>query len=310
MAYQQAVEERLAERRARHALAERAGEPEESVLEFADVEVGEPEVNVEDLQEQAAAWCVLRLATAALIGLWITWADVLPALNGLNEVVLWTTLGERDGVDAKVAVTLVDLAMSLLMAALAWVGAKNIPGAMELVVLNRLELDAGAKYAFTTLVRYVFAGIGITSVFGLLGMEWSRLQWLVAALSVGLGFGLQEIVANFVSGIILLFERPIRIGDVVTVNGSTGTVLRMQIRATTLLDFDNKELIMPNKVFITGEVLNWTLSDHATRLMVNVGIAYGDDPKLAMDIMLSVAQEHPDVLSEPVPQATFDSFGE
>lgn len=250
------------------------------------------------------------IGTAALIGLWITWADVLPALNGLNEVVLWTTLGERDGVDAKVAVTLVDLAMSLLMAALAWVGAKNIPGAMELVVLNRLELDAGAKYAFTTLVRYVFAGIGITSVFGLLGMEWSRLQWLVAALSVGLGFGLQEIVANFVSGIILLFERPIRIGDVVTVNGSTGTVLRMQIRATTLLDFDNKELIMPNKVFITGEVLNWTLSDHATRLMVNVGIAYGDDPKLAMDIMLSVAQEHPDVLSEPVPQATFDSFGE
>ena len=89
----------------------------------------------------------------------------------------------------------------------------------------------------------------------------------------GLGFGLQEIVANFVSGIILLFERPIRIGDVVAVKGSTGTVTRIQIRATTLLDFDNKGLIMPNKVFITGEVLNWTLFDHTSRIMVYVGIA-------------------------------------
>jgi uncharacterized protein (TIGR00730 family) len=107
----------------------------------------------------------------------------------------------------------------------------------------------------------------------ILGMEWSRLQWLIAALGVGLGFGLQEIVANFICGLILLFERPVRVGDVVTINGSSGTVSRIRIRATTITDWDRKEFIVPNKRFITGDVLNWTLSNELNRIVINVGSA-------------------------------------
>jgi potassium-dependent mechanosensitive channel len=303
-AYQQAVDERLAARRARLAAADTDATDDEVV------EIKEPEFNIEDAERQAGSVVRAAIGIGAVFGLWAAWADVLPALNSLNDVVMWQSPRVVDGAETQVPVTLVDLAVAMLIASLAYVGAKNVPGALELVLLNQINLDAGAKYAFSSLLRYVIVGVGITVVFNQLGMQWARLQWFVAALSVGLGFGLQEIVANFVSGLILLFERPIRIGDVVTVNGATGTVSRIQIRATTLVDFDRKELIMPNKVFITGEVLNWTLSDHSTRIVVNVGVAYGSDTRAAMEHMLKVAREHPLTMNEPEPVATFEGFGD
>ena len=109
----------------------------------------------------------------------------------------------------------------------------------------------------------------------MLGVTWSSVQWLVAAVSVGLGFGLQEIFANFVSGLLLLVERPVRVGDTITVGGVTGTVTRIRIRATTIQDWDLKELVVPNKDLVTGHLLNWTLSDAANRVTVFVGVAYG-----------------------------------
>ena len=102
---------------------------------------------------------------------------------------------------------------------------------------------------------------GTIVAFRQLGIGWSSIQWLVAAVTVGLGFGLQEIFANFVSGVILLFERPAHVGDTVTVGSITGTVTRIRIRATTILDWDNKELIVPNKEFVTGNLVNWTLTN-------------------------------------------------
>ena len=116
-------------------------------------------------------------------------------------------------------------------------------------------------------MRYAIAVVGIVLASNILGVSWSKVQWLVAALGVGLGFGLQEIVANFVSGLIVLGERPIRIGDVVTVGDVTGTVTRIRARATTVVDFDNKEVMIPNKAFITERVINWTLSNQTTRLL-------------------------------------------
>ena len=136
------------------------------------------------------------------------------------------------------------------------------------------------------------------------------MQWLVAALGVGLGFGMQEIVANFISGLILLFERPIRVGDVVTVNGSSGTVSRIRIRATTITDWDRRELIVPNKRFITGEVLNWTLSNELNRILINVGVAYGADTDRARELLVQIAQNHPRILEDPAPIASFEGFGD
>ena len=143
----------------------------------------------------------------------------------------------------------------------------------------------------------------------MIGFSWNSVQWLVAAMSVGLGFGLQEIFANFVAGIIILLERPIRVGDFVTVNETTGFVTKIQLRATMIIDYDRRELIVPNKKFITDDVINWTLSDSITRIVVPVGIAYGSDTRLAQSILLRVARDNSDVLRDPRPDVLFSSFG-
>ena len=129
-------------------------------------------------------------------------------------------------------------------------------------------------------------------------------------MGLGLGFGLQEIFANFVSGLIILFERPVRVGDVVTIDSVTGVVSRIRMRATTITDGDRKELIIPNKEFITGRVLNWTLTDQVNRVVINVGIAYGSDTQRAAEILCRLAQNHPNVLDDPPPRVSLESFGD
>jgi len=129
-------------------------------------------------------------------------------------------------------------------------------------------------------------------------------------MSVGLGFGLQEIVANFVCGLIVLFERPFRVGDTVTIGDINGTVSRIRIRATTVVDWDRKELIVPNKEFVVGRLINWSLSDKYVRIRIPVGIAYGSDTKLAEELLMQVAGKNSRVLSEPPPQAVFKGFGD
>ena len=132
----------------------------------------------------------------------------------------------------------------------------------------------------------------------------------MAALGVGIGFGLQEIVANFISGLIILFERPVRVGDTVTVGEISGTVTRIQIRATTIRGWDNKELLVPNREFITGRLLNWTLSDRVIRLTLVVGVTYGTDMDLALRLVREAAEEEERVLDDPAPLVSFDSFGD
>ncbi len=129
-------------------------------------------------------------------------------------------------------------------------------------------------------------------------------------MGIGLGFGLQEIFANFISGIILLFERPIRVGDVITLGDTTGVVTRIHMRATTITDWDRKEYVVPNKDLITGRLLNWTLTDQTNRIVVNVGVAYGTDTVHARGLLLQVASQHPLILSDPAPIATFEGFGD
>ena len=129
-------------------------------------------------------------------------------------------------------------------------------------------------------------------------------------MTVGLGFGLQEIFANLVSGLIILVERPIRVGDIVTVGDVTGTVSRMQMRATTVTDYDRRELIVPNKKFITDNVINWTLSDPISRIVLPIGVAYGTDVNKVRRILLRIAADCPFVLDDPPPNTLFKSFGD
>ena len=176
-------------------------------------------------------------------------------------------------------------------------------------MFSRVKLSQGTPYTINTLLTYILVAIGSAWAFATLGMSWSKLQWLFAALSVGLGFGMQEIFANFVSGIILLFERPIRVGDTVTINDVSGTVAKIRIRAITLIDPDRKEVIVPNKSFVTGQVINWALSNTVTRLVISIGVAYGSDLELVKRLLLQAANEQPSVLKDPEPRALFLNFG-
>ena len=172
-----------------------------------------------------------------------------------------------------------------------------------------MKLSQGTPYTINTLLTYTLVAIGGAWAFATLGMSWSKLQWLFAALSVGLGFGMQEIFANFVSGIILLFERPIRVGDTVTINDVTGTVAKIRIRAITIIDPDRKEVIVPNKSFVTGQVTNWALSNTITRVVISIGVAYGSDLDLVKRLLLKAASEQANIMKDPEPRALFLSFG-
>jgi len=187
---------------------------------------------------------------------------------------------------------------------------KNFPGVIEIMLKRRTTLDIGARFAFSTLIRYVITIFGTIAVFGLLGVTWGKVQWLAAALTFGLGFGLQEIVANFVSGLILLVERPVRVGDVVTIGNLMGKVNRIQIRATTITLWDRSEMIVPNKEFITTKLVNWTLSDSKRRIEIPLRIAYGADLELVKKILVDAAEQHPSVLADPAPHVLLLTFGD
>lgn len=247
------------------------------------------------------------LFIAALIGVAWIWAPVLPAVKYLEGVTLWST---TDGKGELVPITLASLVITIPVIVLTWASVRNLPGLVEGVLLERLPLDKPARYAITTLGTYALGIMGIMIASQTLGVRWDSIQWLVAALGVGLGFGLQEIFANFISGLILLFEQPIRIGDVVTLGDTTGVVAKIRMRATTVTNWDRQELIIPNKDLITGRLVNWTLTDSTNRIVLNVGIAYGSDTEAACDRLRAICQEHDNIADDPAPLVTFEGFGD
>jgi potassium efflux system protein len=251
------------------------------------------------------------LATAVLFGgLWLIWRNALPLFDVFGELALWRYTETIDGEQVTGAVTIGTLALAVVILIVSGIATRNVGAVLDIVLLQRLELRKDATYAIKTVSRYVIMGIGLVLASNTLHIGWDRLQWLVAALGVGLGFGLQEIVANFVSGLIVLGERPIRIGDVVTVGDLTGTVTRIRARATVVTDWDNKEIMIPNKAFITERVINWTLSSHTTRLLIKVGVAYGSDTVSARRVILEAVTAIPEVLKEPSPSVYFVGFGD
>jgi potassium efflux system protein len=278
---------------------------EDPVLPVDEQQIDIPKVNAQTIKLLNVA-----IGFTLVIGFWMIWKNILPAFSFLDRIVLWQHLVNVDNQETYQPITLTNLLLAGLYIFIAIVAVRNFSGVMELLVFRRLQIEAGGRYAVNQLAKYVLFSIGFISVANELGGSWSQVQWLVAALSVGLGFGLQEIFANLVSGIILLFERPIRVGDTVTIGTVTGKVSRIQMRATTLLDMDQKDLIVPNKTFITSQLINWTLSDAITRVVIPVGIAYGSDIELAHKVMLDAVRSAPLVLPDPEPSVVLVGFGE
>ncbi|QDU79554.1 Mechanosensitive channel MscK precursor [Polystyrenella longa] len=259
------------------------------------------------------------LWTVAFLGVWLIWHDMMPALSALDSserFAVWHTTNQvtdpetNNTIDVIEPVTIFDLALGLAVALLTVAATRNIPGLLEMTILEQLPIDASVRYAVTTIARYVCILLGGIVGFQVVGVAWSQVQWMATALTFGLAFGLQEIFANFISGIILLFERPIRVGDIVTIDSVSGIVSRIRMRATTITDWDRKEYVVPNKEFITGRLLNWTLSDPVNRIVIEVGVAYGSDLEKATGILKRLAVDHPEILEDPPPVVTFDRFGD
>ena len=272
--------------------------------------IEEPSLDIEQVNQQSLRLIRLTLLGVFGVALYWVWADLLTVFTYLNQITLYQYTSGSGETATLVPLSLGDLIGAIVIVVLTVVLARNLPGLLEVLVLSRLRLAQGSAYATTALLSYLIVGLGSVVTLSTLGVSWDKLQWLVAALSVGIGFGMQEIFANFISGLIILFERPVRIGDVVTIGNLSGTVSRIRIRATTITDFDRKEIIVPNKTFITGQLVNWSLSDTVTRVTIRVGVGYGSDLELVRRLLLQIAQHNPRVLREPNPMVYFLNFGE
>lgn len=262
-----------------------------------------------EVRSQLLRFADLFIWTALFAIFYYVWSDLVTVVSYLRDITLWQQTSTTEAGVVTETISLFNLIVALIIVVITYILVRNIQGILEVLIFSRVKLSQGTPYTITTLLTYALVAVGGAWAFSTLGMSWSKLQWLFAALSVGLGFGMQEIFANFVSGIILLFERPIRVGDTVTINDVTGTVAKIRIRAITMIDPDRKEVIVPNKSFVTGQVTNWALSNTVTRLVVSVGVAYGSDLELVKRLLLQAANELPTVLRDPEPRALFLNFG-
>jgi potassium efflux system protein len=266
-------------------------------------------INIKEISSQVNRLVRVTALVAMIIAGWQIWASVSSTISLLDSIECWKST-QLDALGNPKIITPREILIGVGVLAMSLVLSRNLPGLLEITLLDRLPLDKGGRYAISFVVRYLVGLFGLLFSFQVIGFSWSSVQWLAAGLTVGLGFGLQEIFANLISGIIILIERPVRVGDMVTVNGTTGTVCRMQLRATTIRDLDHCELIVPNKKFITEDVMNWTLSDSDYRVIFRVGVAYGSDTKLVHQTLLDVARRHPLVHRKPSPEVMFKNFGD
>ncbi|MBL0666830.1 mechanosensitive channel MscK [Aeromonas jandaei] len=291
----------------RRAVAKREHKSSEDAEGGESIE--EQPMDLEDVSQQS-----LRLTRTVLllifgVAFYWLWSDLVAVFSYLDSMVLWHRT-EGTGANAVLfPISLSDVLIGLLMLGGAWSLARNLPGLLEVLVLSKLNLAQGTAYAITTMLNYVLIGFGSLTALSMMGVQWDKLQWVAGGLSVGIGFGMKEILSNFVSGIIILFERPVRIGDTVTIGSFSGTVSRIRIRATTLTDFDRKEVIIPNQQLMTERLINWSLSDTVTRVIVRVGVAYGSDLELTRTLLKQAADENSRVLKDPAPIVYFLTFG-
>ncbi|HCB3544228.1 TPA: miniconductance mechanosensitive channel MscM, partial [Escherichia coli] len=300
---------RLAFDRAKHRraemLAQRARGEEEAHHHSSPegaIEVDESEVDLDAISAQSLRLVRSILMLIALLSVIVLWSEIHSAFGFLENISLWDVTSTVQGVESLEPITLGAVLIAILVFIITTQLVRNLPALLELAILQHLDLTPGTGYAITTITKYLLMLIGGLVGFSMIGIEWSKLQWLVAALGVGLGFGLQEIFANFISGLIILFEKPIRIGDTVTIRDLTGSVTKINTRATTISDWDRKEIIVPNKAFITEQFINWSLSDSVTRVVLTIPAPADANSEEVTEILLTAARRCSLVIDNPAPE--------
>ena len=203
-----------------------------------------------------------------------------------------------------------DFLMATAAIVITWVGHGHFRDIMRYLVMPQIGIDQGLRYTVLTLTSYAILAVGFIVTLNILRVEGDQIAWFVSALAVGIGFGLQSIVKNFVSGLILLVERPLNVGDTVVVEGQTGAVDKITMRATTVITGDGKAIIIPNEKMIDSPMINESLGPPRLRSSINFGVAYGSDTKVVRKTALDVTKEHGLVLKRPEPEVFFTGFGE
>lgn len=244
---------------------------------------------------------VFSLVTVGLLVIWRIYQSPFEAMEGLLSV------GFSIG-SSRITFGVVIVAATIFYASflVSWV----IQGVLLEQVFLRRSVQTGVQVSIAKLVHYALICVGFLVALGLLGLNFTNIAILGGALGVGIGFGLQTIVNNFVCGLILLFERPIRVGDYIEIGGLWAEIKRIGLRSTIVETFDRADIVIPNSDLITNQVTNWTRSNRVIRLRIPVGVAYGSDVSVVMKILLEAAQDNPSVLSTPKPQVLFLGFGE
>ncbi|MGD8613902.1 MAG: mechanosensitive ion channel, partial [Desulfobacterales bacterium] len=241
------------------------------------------------------------LLLPGILFIWGAYVDLPKAIKGL--LALGFNLG-----DQRISLGLVIISAGLVYGS--FLVSSVVQKLLMEQVLAKRRVQAGVRVSIARLVHYVLIFFGFVVALLALGFEFTKLTIILSALGVGIGFGLQGIVNNFVSGLILLFERPIRMGDFLEIGGNWAEVKNIGLRATTVQTFDQADVIIPNADLVSNQVINWTLSNRRVRLIIPVGVAYGSDISLVMETLMACAKQNSDVAEAPAPQVLFLNFGE
>jgi potassium efflux system protein len=236
-----------------------------------------------------------------LLMTWQVYNSPAEAITGLLSV--QATLGSQ-----RISLGLVVVAVSAL--GISYLASWVFQALLIENVLARRNVETGVRLAVSRLVHYALLTIGFVTALVVLGIDLTKMTLLASALGVGIGFGLQTIVNNFVCGLILLLERPLRVGDTIELGGQWATIAKIGLRSTTIRTFDQADVIVPNTDLITNQVTNWTLTDRRARGIIPVGVAYGSDVPLVMQTLKECALAHPGVMKSPEPLILFRSFGD
>jgi potassium efflux system protein len=241
------------------------------------------------------------LVLSLLLAIWRVYNSPSDAIKGLLSSGF--DLGSK-----RITVGLIIAAVGLFFGSflISWAVQKLFVGG----ALAKHKVDTGVKISIARLIHYALISIGFFLALLALGFELTKLTIIVSAFGIGIGFGLQTIVNNFVCGLILLFERPVRVGDYIEIGGRWSKIKRIGLRSTTVLTMERADVIIPNSDLITNQVINWTLTEPYVRRIIKVGVAYGSDVPLVMDTLMNCATSNPNIMIIPEPQVFFRKFGE
>jgi len=253
-----------------------------------------------------------RIKKAINIIIFYIWIDSILRVFELRTV-FFNWLGEFLTNEATVGTFSISFSDVLLFSGILYVTymlASFVKTIIEGEILRKMRLPRGIPAAISMIIRISLVTFGILFALSATGINLSSLGMIAGALGVGIGFGLQNIVQNFISGLILIFERPIQVGDTVEVDSLLGQVKDIGVRASNVITYDGAEVVVPNSNLISNNLINWTLSDSRKRVEIKVGTAYGTDPNIVLELIKKVAMDHPDVVRDPEPRALFEGFGD